>query len=493
MTIYRLKLNWIIGSLFILTFAFLLILRLGILEKVEAEHKGGPIFNAQTKTDRETWMNIFQQGERIGYAHRQFYKTVEGYRIFESVFMQINLMGMLQDVRFKTEGNFHHDLTLSSFDFELQSSLFHFKARGVLKGKILTLFTGKRGLEQKIDFPIEKKTYLSVGILEALIHENLKPGDSRTLYIFDPTTVTQRPVKVDVLSEETIQIMGRQERAKKVSVHFMGVPQFAWIGENGTVLKEEGPLGIRLEQVTKDEALNKMTLSQSADLAEIVSIPANKILHDVSQLKELKIKIDGIEDGEIFLNGDRQSLKNNILTIRRESLSNLPSSIKGEKVFVDGKTYLESTPFIQSDHPEIQAKVREIVSPDDPAIVKAKKLVTWVNEKIQKRPVLSVPNALETLRYKVGDCNEHAVLLAALARASGIPAQVEAGLVYQKGRFYYHAWNVLYLGTWITADSVMGQLPADVTHIRFVRGTEQQIDLVRMIGRVGLEILSLEN
>jgi hypothetical protein len=270
----------------------------------------------------------------------------------------------------------------------------------------------------------------------------------------------------------------------------MGVPQFAWIGENGTVLKEEGPLGIRLEQVTKDEALNKMTLSQSADLAEIVSIPANKILHDVSQLKELKIKIDGIEDGEIFLNGDRQSLKNNILTIRRESLSNLPSSIKGEKVFVDGKTYLESTPFIQSDHPEIQAKVREIVSPDDPAIVKAKKLVTWVNEKIQKRPVLSVPNALETLRYKVGDCNEHAVLLAALARASGIPAQVEAGLVYQKGRFYYHAWNVLYLGTWITADSVMGQLPADVTHIRFVRGTEQQIDLVRMIGRVRLEILS---
>ena len=491
MTLYRLKLHWIIGSLFILIFTSLLILRLGILEEAETEHSGGRISNARNKTDRETWMNIFQQGERIGYAHRQFFKTVEGYRIFESVFMQINLMGMVQDVRFKTEGNFHHDLTLSSFDFELQSSLFHFKARGVLKDKILMLFTGKPGLEQKVDFPIGKKTYLSVGIMEALIHENLKPGYSRTLHIFDPTTVTQRPVKVDVLSEETIQIMGRQERAKKVSVHFMGVPQFAWIGENGTVLKEEGPLGIRLEQVTKDEALNKMTLSQSADLAEIVSIPANKILHDVSQLKELKIKIDGIEDGEIFLNGDRQSLKNNILTIRRESLSNLPSSIKGEKVFVDGKTYLEPNPFIQSDHPEIQAKVREIVSPDDPAIVKAKKLVTWVNEKIQKRPVLSVPNALETLRYKVGDCNEHAVLLAALARASGIPAQVEAGVVYQKGRFYYHAWNVLYLGTWITADSVMGQLPADVTHIRFVRGTERQIDLIRVIGKVRLEVLEV--
>jgi transglutaminase-like putative cysteine protease len=92
----------------------------------------------------------------------------------------------------------------------------------------------------------------------------------------------------------------------------------------------------------------------------------------------------------------------------------------------------------------------------------------------------------------VGDCNEHAVLLAALARASGIPAQVEAGLVYQEGRFYYHAWNVLYLGTWITADAVMDQLPADVTHIRFVRGTERQIDLVQMIGRVKLEILAAQ-
>jgi hypothetical protein len=284
--------------------------------------------------------------------------------------------------------------------------------------------------------------------------------------------------------------MGHQEKAKKVSVHFMGVPQFAWIGKDGTILKEEGPLGIRLGQVTKEEALNRMTFSQGADFAEIVSIPTNKILQDVSQFKELRLKLDGIEDGEIFLEGGRQSLENNVLTIRKESISNLTSSVKREKVLPDEKTYLESTPFIQSDHPEIQAKAKEIVSPDDPAVVKAKKLVRWVNENIQKRPVLSVPNALETLQHRVGDCNEHAVLLAALARASGLPAQVEAGLVYQKGRFYYHAWNVLYLGTWVTADSVMGQLPADVTHIRFVRGTERQIDLMRIIGKVRLEVLS---
>jgi hypothetical protein len=490
MAISRLKLNWIIGGLSILTFAFLLILRLGILEEDGIDHIGDRISNTETKTDRETWMNIFQQGAKIGYTHRQFHKTVEGYKILESVFMQINIMGMLQDIRFKTEGNFLQDFTLSSFDFELQSSLFHFKARGFLKGKVLTLFTGKPGLEEKIDLPLEKETYLSVGIPEALIHEDLKPGESRIFHVFDPTSATQRPVKVTFLAEETIPVMDRLEKVKKVSLHFMGVPQFAWIGRDGTILKEEGPLGIRLERVTKDEALNKMTVFQGADLAEIVSIPANKVLQDVSQFEELKLRLDGIEDGEIFLKGGRQSFKDNVLTIRKESVSNRASSIKREKLFPDGKTYLESTPFIQSDHPEIQAKVKEIVSLDDPVLEKAEKLVRWVNENIQKRPVLSVPNALETLRHRVGDCNEHAVLLAALARASGIPAQVEAGLVYQRGRFYYHAWNVLYVGTWITADSVMGQLPADVTHIRFVRGTERQIDLIRIIGKVRLEILS---
>jgi hypothetical protein len=65
-----------------------------------------------------------------------------------------------------------------------------------------------------------------------------------------------------------------------------------------------------------------------------------------------------------------------------------------------------------------------------------------------------------------------------------------------RGRFFYHAWNVLYLrdwGGWVTADAVLGQMPADVTHIRFVRGeADRQLDLVGLIGRLKLEILEME-
>ena len=162
----------------------------------------------------------------------------------------------------------------------------------------------------------------------------------------------------------------------------------------------------------------------------------------------------------------------------------------------DLAAFLKSTPFIQSNHPKIRQKVAEIITPGDPEQMKASKLVAWVHRNLQKRPVLSVPNALETLENRVGDCNEHAILLAALARAAGIPADVEAGVVYQSGRFFYHAWNVLYLrewGGWATADAVLGQMPADVTHLRFVRGDAgRQLDLVGLIGRLKLDILEMQ-
>ena len=106
--------------------------------------------------------------------------------------------------------------------------------------------------------------------------------------------------------------------------------------------------------------------------------------------------------------------------------------------------------------------------------------------------MLSVSNAVETLKNRAGDCTEHSVLTAALARAAGIPALVEAGLVYQRGKFYYHAWNAFWLpawGGWVTGDAALNQFPADVTHLRLVRGeAEKQLDLMGVVGSIKLEI-----
>ena len=136
---------------------------------------------------------------------------------------------------------------------------------------------------------------------------------------------------------------------------------------------------------------------------------------------------------------------------------------------------------------------RDLVGQTANARDKVIRIKDWLYTEIEKRPVISVPNALETLNNKMGDCNEHAVLFAALARASGVPVIIEAGLVYLNGRFYYHAWNAVYLDQWITVDALMDQFPADVTHIRLTRGgPDSQLDLMGVIGNISLEIVDIQ-
>jgi hypothetical protein len=62
-----------------------------------------------------------------------------------------------------------------------------------------------------------------------------------------------------------------------------------------------------------------------------------------------------------------------------------------------------------------------------------------------------------------------------------------------RGRFYYHAWDVLYLGRWVTADALMNQMPADVTHLRLVRGDlSRQMDILGAIGKIRLRVLETD-
>lgn len=489
MASYRRRLHLIIGIGFGLTFGLLLLIRIGFWEQHEEESKGDPSLKTFAHSDRETWMNIFHKGEKIGYTRRQFFKREGGYRIIEEVFMEVKAMGLTQEIGVKTEGDFHQNLSLSSFNFEMKSSLFRFKCRGILQGNVLTLFSGVPGHEQRTNLTLQQDIHLHVGLLEFLSNENLKDGETRIYEVFDPASSTHRPVKVTLLGEETIFLRGGQERAKKVKIEFMGFSQYAWIGKGGDVLREEGILGFRLEKVTKEEALGKRPKPPSEDITEMASISANQTLLDPLSLKGLRVRLEGIDEERFFLNGGRQSYSGKVLTILKEPTPQTSARKSEDEPPLRLDEYLKPTPFIQSDHPEIQKEAKRLFSSQDSEITKAHKLVEWVYKNIKKRPVLSIPNALYTLRNRMGDCNDHAVLLAALARAGKIPAEVEAGLVYHEGRFYYHAWNVLYLGQWVTADGAMGQFPADVTHIRLIRGMEHQVDLLRVIQKAQLEIL----
>jgi len=434
--------------------------------------------------EKDSWMNIFQKHQKIGYAHRQITPRSKGYRLSESTRMRINTMGMVQDIYSSISGELRPDFSVSSFAFDMQSSLFHFRMKGKRDGEFLRINADK----QEIRIPLKDTLFLASSAPEAAFNSLTTPGESRTLWVFDPMTMNRRPVTITMMGNEILHVMGQSHSVRKISIEMMGVSQTTWIDPDGNILQQDGLLGIRLQKTTKKSALEDPAITASSDLTEMVSISSNVILKKPGELSRLALMISGIPK-TIHLNGGRQVWKAPELTISRESV---PGT--GETNETVPPRFLAPTPFIQSDHPEIQKQVSQIVAPDDSPQLKARKIMGWIHTHIEKRPVLSVPNALETYRNRMGDCNEHSVLFAAMLRAADIPSQIETGLVYANGRFYYHAWNSLFLGKWVTADALMGQLPADVTHIRLVRGEpDQQMDLIAIIGNIDLKIMGFHH
>ena len=126
---------------------------------------------------------------------------------------------------------------------------------------------------------------------------------------------------------------------------------------------------------------------------------------------------------------------------------------------------------------------------------RAERLTREVNTLVEKKPTVSLPSALEVLRTKVGDCNEHTALFVALARSLGIPARINVGLAYVRGAFYYHAWPEVYIdegkgrGLWLPVDPTFNQFPADATHVRLARGgLDKQAAILPMIGKTKMYV-----
>jgi transglutaminase-like putative cysteine protease len=486
---------WISTIVFTTIFLVLFALRLDLPNLWSDRPRSLSAAASGARTQRDSWMNIFRKDRKIGYSHTRFFEHNGRLQLEETVFMRVNTMGLVQDIHLQTRGRLNSDLTLDDFDFEINSGRFRFTVRGAVSGAALSIETTNGQDRRRFNVPFEAKPYLLAGVVDAVASTRMQPGDRFTFEIFDPATLAQETAEVEVVGPEAVEVANREQAATKIALDFRGVRQMAWISPNGDILREKGLLGIQLEKTTRQDALQGLALQPSDDLTQTASVASNLVLAHPDRLASLSVELSGISPDSLNLQGGRQIFEPPRLTVVKEDLSQLPSTLEQIRLSNLEKAFLQPSPFIESDHAKIKELAAEIVGPgrDRSPLQTARKLLDWVYRHLEKRPVISLPDALSTLENRVGDCNEHAVLFAALSRAAGIPCRVEAGLVYLKGRFYYHAWNLVYIGRWVTVDSVFDQLPADVSHIRLVSGApHQQLDLMRTIGSLQLKIVAAE-
>ena len=482
---------WIIGFMAAAVFTALLLAKMDALQGFLGATRSLADLKVQRVAARDSWMSIFHNQRRIGYAHRRLNPGAAGYELKEKIVMRINTMGMVQDISMRTRADLHADFSLDRFDYEIRSGVFQFHAQGTAAEDVLRIHTVTAGHRRSFDVPLKKKVYLTAALLDRLQGEPLTPGDRYTFEIFDPASMAQASVTAEVVGREQLQLAGASVPATRISMGLRGMTQTAWIAANGELLRERGLLGMRLEKTTPEEALSDLGAA-TADLTEAAAVTPSRPVLDPQDLDVLRVRIGGTHADRLPVKGGRQSFADGILTVRRENLADLPPMPRPEELQPLEQAFLKPEALIQSDHERIRSLVRSVLGDPPPSapLDQARQLMDWIGRHIEKRPVLSMPDALSTLENRMGDCNEHAMLFAAMARSAGIPARVEAGLVYMRGKFYYHAWNLLFLGQWVTADALFGQLPADVTHLRLVTGSmHQQVDLAGVIGNLTIEIL----
>ncbi|MBI2985534.1 MAG: transglutaminase domain-containing protein [Deltaproteobacteria bacterium] len=438
----------------------------------------------------EEWWGIYYRGEKVGYAAQKITPEPEGYLVQESSILRLNLLGTIQTVKTQLRMAASPSWSLSHFDFDLQSSEVSFRARGeALPGK-LQLQVESGGHRTDKELPLNQPLYLLAALKPYVATQNLEPGKEQLFPTFDPATLSQQITTVTVEGREQIKIGGKMEPALRLRQRFKGISVISWVDRNGRTLKEETPAGLSLVRQREEEAkLLADARPLSLDLIAETAVQVETPIVNPTEKALLKIELSGFNLAHFPLNGGRQRLNKNVLEIKREDLSQLrPYRLPIREPFL--ASYLQSTPFLQSDHPRIRALAERVLGGETDGLTAARRIRKWVYDGLAKVPTVSIPNALEVLQTKKGDCNEHTVLFNAMARAAGIPAKTVVGVVYLRGAFYYHAWSEIWLGQWVSVDSVLDQFPADVTHIKFLEGEiDRQIDILELIGKLKIKVL----
>ncbi|MFC1534349.1 transglutaminase family protein [Thermodesulfobacteriota bacterium] len=443
------------------------------------------------------WKEIYLKDRKVGYSVNLIKPFEKGYFIQEETFLKLNLMGLGRSVYTVTQSGVDEKFILQNFFFKMTSGVVNYSVSGKVEGNQLLIKTGKGRRKRTKKITLLKPPMIGAGIGPLLKTLKISVGETFRIPFFDPSTMAQEEAVFRVVGREQIRINKIDYNAFRLETEIWGRLLTSWIDEKGVILKEEGFMGLSIVKSSAANAPMDIEEGGEEDFYEMTAVPVDRKLPKPGRLSYLKIKLEGIDDVNIpkrSWDSGRQRFRNGIMEVDREK-----SPFKASYAIPYNEPDDKLAPFldpefnIESDLKEIIEKARDIAGKDKNPVSVSGMLLRWVYENLDKRPVVSIPSALEVLQTRVGDCNEHATLLTALLRASGIPARLAIGIVYSRNKFFYHAWTEAYVGEWISMDATLNQFPADVSHIRLMQGNlDKQVEIMGLIGKLKLEVLDFK-
>lgn len=460
------------------------------------------------------YYGVMQGDRQVGFASSTT-DTVNGsIRVRDYFVADLPFGGTTHHASARIDATLTRALRLSRFDFSLTTEGAPIHATGVAEGDSVLVITTKAGTDKPTTQRIPMRgTVLLPTVVPIAIALGGEPkvGDEVRLPVFDPASMSSREYPFQVRAESVFAIpdSSRYDSATKQwvgasvdSVHALEIVAPAgggfsgWVDTRGRIVTTS-MLGFTMRRLPYEIAFENWRhaahdVPADRDILETTAIAASK--HMDRRVATLRVRLSGVDLAGFDLDGQRQRLAGDTLTITSEPSALLAAKYRLPSSGIDPAN-TRAEPLIQSTDPRIVALGKRIAAgtsdSSDPRTV-AQAITTWVHDSITDRITIGIPSALQVLQTRTGDCNEHTQLYVALARSLGIPTRVAAGLAYLDGKFYYHAWPEVQLGDWVAVDPTFGQFPADAAHLRFVvGGIARQTELLRLMGALHIDVLAV--
>ena len=442
----------------------------------------------------ERWFSINLDGERVGFARLNVSKAGDGYRIDSEGSVKLRVMGFSREAISRESYLVGPDLTLRSFASENRIDGSPMAVKGAVTPDGIKAAVESAGGSKSRTLKSKGKVYPPQALNLYPLMQGAQGGKSFKIPTLDLESVKVKQVKVEVIGEETLPDGTRTVHLRN-DLYPM-VDNDVWVDLKGNSIRESvrDDLVVTLaedEQSARsylaDAALSKRDMVLDFSMVRVVPP-----IESPEQLKRLSLELTGVPADLTLPQGKGQQatrLGHDRVRFTMPNPGFAPSPGEGPMA-----ADLEPAERIPSDAPEIVALKDQIVGQEQDPALKAGLLVQWVAQEIEGT-VTDSRSPLETLKSRAGNCQSHARLYAALARAAGIPTRFVSGLVYSGQGFLYHSWSESYLrGGWVALDPTFGEIPANPSHIKLVEGdsSEELGRLAGMIGRVKATVVEKE-
>jgi hypothetical protein len=440
--------------------------------------------------ESDDWFTIRIRGSNAGFARSRQIKEGENWSLRDDLRISLNLQGRVKPVSIVNESLVDDQFKLISFNTKISSGIISFKMSGKVEGNTIILNAPSQGGGGQTKLRLGEVPRLARSLGLPVPITGLNVGDVIRLPVFDPMEGSKSESLIRVLEHANVIISGESFEAWRVKAEYRSMEIIMWVDEKGRLVKGIMPLGITVVRAPRSEI--ETSLAGGRDLPEMLAMtaaPVKGAIPDPRNLEELKLKLTASGSVNVPRDLPRQNVKDRIIILSKHPLPTPEYQLPYPGNDMD--EYLKASRFITSDNERIIEKAREIVGAQKNPVKAAKMINQWVHGYLKKTPTPAVPNAYEALKSKYGDCNEHAVLAAALARAVGIPCRIAVGLMYMEDGFYYHAWVSYWSGErWFSGDPLTGQLPVDVTHIALMFGdVDKHLNVISYLGKLKFEVM----